>query len=359
MMDEQTLKESLKDRLLVWLAKYEEIDLGDAHRTLTMILNNYKVEPKEESLMIYTEGKNERFLKRFVLAKAIAGCSEKTIKNYTKVVETFLIETGKDADTITAEDVQCYFAKKLMQGISKSYVDTIRRYLSSFYVYLSREELVVSNPMLKVEKIKFHIEKEAAFSDYEIEKMREACKNSREKAIVELLLSTGCRASEVTSIKIEDMENETIVVLGKGGKYRKVYLNAKSVVAIQTYLQDRQDVNPYLFPAAKHTNENETLFKRFRTVKDKWYVHPELVSETKQMSKETINNCVKRIGKRAGVTGVHTHRFRRTCATLALRRGMTIELVSKMLGHEQIQTTQIYLDLREEDLKNAHEKYVY
>ena len=104
---------------------------------------------------------------------------------------------------------------------------------------------------------------------------------------------------------------------------------------------------------------NTALMGKYRSLQGDWYKNPEMVSAAEHLEKESINTCVKKIGKRAGVDNVHTHRFRRTCATMALRRGMTIELVSKMLGHEQIATTQIYLDLREEDLKNAHEKFVY
>ena len=66
----------------------------------------------------------------------------------------------------------------------------------------------------------------------------------------------------------------------------------------------------------------------------------------------------RRIGERAGVDCVYPHKFRRTCATMALKRGMPIEQVSKLLGHEQLGTTQIYLDLNERDLELAHEKYV-
>ena len=74
--------------------------------------------------------------------------------------------------------------------------------------------------------------------------------------------------------------------------------------------------------------------------------------------KAGIEQTGRKIGRRAGVENTHPHRFRRTCATLALRRGMPIELVSKMLGHEQLSTTQIYLDIRDEDLEAAHRRYV-
>lgn len=218
------------------------------------------------------------------------------------------------------------------------------------------QELIPRNPLAEIEKIKYHREKEKAFSDIEIERLRAACKNSREKAILEVLLSTGCRASEAVSIKIADIVNDCVDIIGKGEKPRKVYINAKAEIAIETYLRDRKDENPYLFPAGL---KFENTSSQARRAKGDWYKLPELVDLKQCANHESINIVVRRIGKRAGVENVHAHRFRRTCATMALRRGMPIELVSKMLGHEQLSTTQIYLDLREEDLKNAHKKYVY
>lgn len=352
------LSESLADRLMMWAMKYD-IDLQDAQRTLAIVLKDYDVKPKEKALTIYSEGRNQFFLKKFLLAKTIAGCGERTIYAYKNTIEKVLDDIGKDADVITSDDFQCYFAQHLIKGNSKSYVDTIRRYLKSFYNYLIREELISKNPISKVDKIKYQNEKKHSFSDIEIENMRNACENAREKAVLELLLSTGCRASEAVSIKISDIDETSINILGKGGKYRTVYLNAKSIVAINSYLAERKDSNPYLFPSGLLASNNPDLFGMYRHYAGKWYQNPELVSLNEHMSKESVNTCVKKIGKRAGVDGVHTHRFRRTCATMALRRGMPLELVSKMLGHSELQTTQIYLDLRDEDLKIAHEKFVY
>ena len=89
-----------------------------------------------------------------------------------------------------------------------------------------------------------------------------------------------------------------------------------------------------------------------------WYRHPDLVHKSMHQDLSSIESVVRKIGKRAGVEKVHPHRFRRTCATFALRRGMPIEQVSMMLGHESIDTTQIYLDISDKDLELSHKKYV-
>ena len=89
-----------------------------------------------------------------------------------------------------------------------------------------------------------------------------------------------------------------------------------------------------------------------------WYTVPDLVDETQHCDSSTIEAVVRNIGKRAGVENVHPHRFRRTGATMALRAGMPILQVSKLLGHEQLSTTQIYLDITDDELNEAHTRFV-
>ncbi len=359
-MNEDLSKAAL-DRLMFVLVQMDVQQISEIRSRFSLILNDYQIGAKEEALVIYTEGKNEMFIKKFILAKAVAGCSKNTLRNYTNEIKRALDEIGKDADTITAQDIQIHLAK-IMQHSSKVYADNVRRDLSSFYGHLVREELIAKNPMNRVENIKITKKKKPAFTEYDVELIRDACQNSREKAIVELLLSTGCRVSELVSIQIEDLESgqqSGVNILGKGDKYRNVYLNAKAAVAVHNYLKDRNDRNPYLFPKSGvsigEKSQNGDLMRKLRS---EWYKDPRLVAASGPVDKSVIEGIVRGIGKRAGVVECHPHRFRRTCATFALRRGMPIEQVSKMLGHANIATTQIYLDLSDEELAAAHKKYV-
>lgn len=354
-MEDEKLADKLLDRILMVLMPYDQIDVERVKAKLTVVLDDYQISPKQEALAVYTEGKNDYYLRKFLLAKAVAGRQERTLRQYKDEVGRALRGIGKDADTITADDIQVYLAKVLSRGGSKCYCDNIRRDLSSFYNWLYREEIIRTNPMNKIDNIKFKREKEKALTDMEIEVMRQTCQTTMQKAVMEMLLSTGCRASELVSIKIADMDEDKVSVLGKGGKWRTVYINAKAFVAVKNYLADRKDTNPYLFPREINTKER-TMISNFSR-KD-WFKDPRLVTKADHFGGESVNNMVRTIGKRAGVKGVHTHRFRRTCATQALRHGMPIELVSMMLGHEQISTTQIYLDIRDDDLQAAHRKYV-
>lgn len=353
---QSAIESQLLDRIMFLLVKKEPLDLAGMKSKLMIILSDYNIGPKETALAVCTQGKNEILLQRFLLAKATAGCTERTLKQYQAEIARTLRRIDKDADQITSVDIQVYLARLLAAGNSKSYCDTVRRYLSSFYAFLSREEIIKSNPMNRVDNIKFRREKEPAFTDMEIERMRAACRSAFERSVFEMLLSTGCRAAELCSIKISDIKDSQITVLGKGEKYRTVYINAKASIALESYLAERGDKNPYLFPAGLPLSSPEGL--KISRVKGSWYKYPELVDPLKSYMRESINTLMKKVGERAGVSGVHAHRFRRTCATLALRRGMPIEIVSMMLGHEQVSTTQIYLDIREDDLKEAHKKYV-
>lgn len=354
-VEDEKLADKLLDRILMVLMPYDQIAVERIKAKLTVVLDDYQICPKQEALVVYTEGKNDYYLRKFLLAKAVAGRQERTLRQYKDEVGRVLRGIGKDADTITADDIQVYLAKVLSRGGSKCYCDNIRRDLSSFYNWLYREEIIRTNPMNKIDNIKFKREKEKALTDMEIEMMRQACQTTMQKAIMEMLLSTGCRAAELVSIKIADMDEDKVSILGKGGKWRTVYINAKAFVAVKNYLADRKDTNPYLFPREINTKDR-TMISNFSR-KD-WFKDPRLVTKADHFGRDSVNNMVRTIGKRAGVKGVHTHRFRRTCATQAQRHGMPIELVSMMLGHEQISTTQIYLDIRDDDLQAAHRKYV-
>ena len=130
-------------------------------------------------------------------------------------------------------------------------------------------------------------------------------------------------------------------------------------MAVELYLQERSDTNPYLFPRAKYT-VTDAQYKKAVNLKDQkeWYKDPDMVDNAEPMDKSSIESIVRKIGKRAGVDKVHPHRFRRTGATMALRQGMPLTTVSKLLGHENIQTTQIYLDISDDELEQAHRKFV-
>lgn len=181
--------------------------------------------------------------------------------------------------------------------------------------------------------------------------MRSVLRSNHKKAIFETLLSTGCRISELVNIRLDEINKTEIIVHGKGGKERRVYLNARAQWAIQQYLNEREDANPYLFPGI-----NPSVCGKRRGTYN-WYTNVEIVDEARHIDMCSVEQALRRIGRTVGVKA-YPHKFRRTFATNALNRGMPLTQVSKLLGHESISTTEIYLDLNENEAKEAHQKYV-
>lgn len=327
---------------------------------ITIILSNYEVENRKTDIVIRDEDKNNNYIAMFLASKAAGGRTERTLHAYKTYLKKIFDVIGKSADQTTSDDIKLYLAKKLrVDKITKTSVDNERRALSSFYGWMHKQEYITRNPMDKVETMKFAKPKKKAFTDMEVEQIRHACTSEREIMIVEVLLSTWCRVSELVNIQIDEIETDKILVHGKGEKDRTVFLNAKAQMAISEYLKKRKDKNPYLLPKALDAG-NVAMFTKGKTrcTHNKWYEIPELVDETEHTDKGTVESIVRRIGQRANVKNTHPHRFRRTGATFALKAGMPFMTVSKLLGHANIAVTQVYLDISDEDLENEHGKYV-
>lgn len=350
------MKEELINNILMML-KEHGIPINGLHDEMVLLFRNVECTPLETSLALIDETENERLIKAFLAAKMIKGCTEQTISFYGKELKQILEKIQKHVTEITADDIRVYIAYRLVNDkVSKTTADNEIRILRAFYAYLSANDIVSKNIMLQIECIKPDRKKKAAFTEMEVEQLRSACRDARETAVVELLLSTGCRVSELVSIQISEILNDRVTVHGKGNKDRIVYLNAKAQLAIQTYLSQRNDDNPYLFSKGIRFSSKEWNHYIKHNELHLWWQIPEMVGNG-HTNKGSIEIAVRELGKSVGVAA-HPHKFRRTCATLALRRGMPIEQVSKMLGHEQLTTTQLYLDLQEEELEIAHKKYV-
>ena len=355
------MRKQLEDDLIVALTPLlDPQHIADAKLTITMVLSNYDISKSETSLTVYQGDINELIMKRWLSAKIAQGCSPRTINLYRNSVKFTLERIGKPYMDVTSDDIRLYLATRIHKDkVSKTTANNERRNLSAFYFWLQKEEILLKNPMNKIEVIKETKKKKHAFTPMDIEKIRYACKSSRETALVEVLLSTWCRVSELAEIRITDIHGETVTVHGKGDKYRDCYLNAKATIALKVYLEERKDNNPYVFPRAKYAGDVAAMLKGTRRkLQCEWYKNSKLVDESQHISQGTIEEIIRNIGKRAEVTNTHPHRFRRTGATMALRNGMPIIKVSKMLGHEQIDTTQIYLDISDEELMQAHKQYV-
>lgn len=312
------------------------VDAGTAdivQDVLVIELNNYEVQERCTEVAAI-DNSAEKMLKKFLATKRIEGIAESTLHRYADENRKLIQFLGKPLYEVTAYDIRFYLSyrrEKTGVKVSNRTLDGMRRCYSSFFSWLSAEGLIGRNPCAAIKQIKYRKKVKKPYSAAEMEKLRMACENIRDLALLDFLYCTGCRVSEVARLNIEDVDFERMecTVLGKGNKERTVYLSEVAAMHLKEYLSTRRDAGEALFSG----------------------------KGTERLGKNGIEVLLKRIGKRAGVVNVHPHRYRRTLATNLLDRGMNIQDVAAILGHADLKTTQVYCYISQKNVKNAYSKY--
>mgnify|MGYP000218770717 CR=1 FL=1 len=271
----------------------------------------------------------------FITAKRIEGCSEKTLSYYRKTIEALISRVGKAVQQITTDDLRRYLTNyQVQRRSSKVTIDNIRRILSSFFSWLEDEDFIVKSPVRRIHKVKTAKVVKDTLTDENIEVLRDTCSNLRDLAIIEMLTSTGVRIGELVKLDKADVDfaERSCIVLGKGNKEREVYFDARTKLHLQEYLEQRTDNDPALFVSKNAPHTRLTI--------------------------GAIQRIVRTLGKQAEIVKVHPHKFRRTLATRAIDKGMPIEQVQRLLGHQKIETTMHYAMVNQSNVKIAHRKYI-
>lgn len=278
---------------------------------------------------------NYEYLKMFLEAKQIEGCSERTIKYYRVTIEHLLKNVQNPIRKITTEMMREYLVDyQKINNCGKTTVDNIRRNISSFFSWLEEEDYILKSPMRRIHKIKTKKAVKNIITDEEIEKLRDNCRNLRDTAMIDLLYSTGIRVGELVKLNIEDINfsERECVVFGKGDKERKVYFDAKSKIHLKNYIESRTDNNPALFVT--------------------------LNAPYDRLKISGVEIRIRELGRLLNLEKIHPHKFRRTMATRAIDKGMPIEQVQKILGHSQIDTTMQYAIVNQNNVKASHRRYI-
>lgn len=281
------------------------------------------------------EHKKPDAVSAFIAAKRIEGCSEKTLLYYQKTIEAMTTEIGKPAQRIMTEDIRQYLTVYQMQRkSSKVTIDNIRRILATFYSWLEDEDYIVKSPVRRIHKVKTAKVIKDTYTDEALEQMRDNCNSLRDLAIIDLLASSGMRIGEMVALNRDDINfNEReCVVFGKGNKERMVYFDARTKIHLQNYLESRKDSNPALFVSLRAPYD--------------------------RMKIGGIEMRLRQLGRNLSIPKVHPHKFRRTMATTAIDKGMPIEQVQQLLGHQKIDTTMHYAMVKQQNVKLAHRKYI-
>ena len=279
---------------------------------------------------------NIEYMDMFISAKRIEGCSERTLAYYKATIEHMLSIIVTPLRQVQTDDLRAYLAEyQLRNNCSKTTVDNIRRNLSSFFSWLEAKDYIIKSPIRRIHKIRTGSKVKETLSEECIEKLRDSCLQIRDLAMIDLLYSTGIRVGELVNLNINDInfEERECIVYGKGNKQRKVYFDAKTKVHLKRYLEQRKDYSEALFVTL------DSPFERLKI--------------------SGVEIRLRKLGRLASLDQrVHPHKFRRSMATRAIDKGMPIEQVQKLLGHQQIDTTMHYAMVNQSNVKISHRKFI-
>lgn len=270
---------------------------------------------------------NDKCIDMFLDAKRVENLSKRTLAYYESEIRKCVAFCNKPIRFIDANDIRRCLSGMMERGCSPVTVNNTRRVLSTFFQWLENEDIIRKSPVKRTKALKEERGDKRPFTDEDVAKMRKACTDVRDRAILEMLISSGMRVSELCGINRADvnMHERECEVLGKGNKRRMCYFSAEAELYLNEYLNSRTDDGEALFVAKNRKGA--------------------------RLGKSAIEKAMRDLGRNAGVSNVHPHRFRRTFATNKLRRGMKLEEIQQLLGHSNIETTLIYAKVDHELLK--------
>lgn len=325
----QRLMASIQQGMLPFLNNAQMRQLQDV---LLRCLENIEISCTDHS----TTSKPQRdLLADFIAAKRIEGCSEKTLLYYRQTITAMLEKLSMPPEQITTEDLRRYLTDyQASRNCGKVTMDNIRRILSSFFAWLEDEDYILKSPIRRIHKVKTAKVIKETYSDEALETMRDHCASPRDLAIIDLLSSSGMRVGEMVKLNREDINfNEReCVVFGKGSKERLIYFDARTKLHLLHYLETR-------------TDDNHALFVSLRV-------------PHKRLQIGGVEAMLRQLGTKLGIPKVHPHKFRRTLATTAIDKGMPIEQVQQLLGHQKVDTTLHYAMVKQQNVKMAHRKFI-
>ena len=327
------MKEIVKNEVLQnMIHQLKDEQYEKLKEVLDMVLVNYKIEEIKDEL---NGEDNQHYVESFLSSKRLEGCSEKTLHYYESTIQILLDKVQKHVKHVTTDDLRKYLTDyQNDHKSSRVTIDNIRRILSSFFSWLEDEDYIVKSPVRRIHKVKSATTIKETYSDESLELMRDNCNSLRDLALIDILASTGMRVGELVLLNVDDINfNEReCVVFGKGDKERIVYFDARTKIHLQNYINSRNDENKALFVSIKKTYN--------------------------RLSIGAIETIIRNLGKQLDIPKAHPHKFRRTLATKAIDKGMPIEQLQKLLGHQKIDTTLQYAMVKQSNVKIAHKRYI-
>lgn len=322
----------MKTQIIEQIEKVMQLHLSEVqmqllHKTLNAII------PAAETEATYE--KEPDYVQIFLAAKRVEGCSDKTIRYYESTIRNVIAAINKSPERATTDDIRLYLDDyQQKSGASKVTIDNIRRILSSFFAWLEDEDYIVKSPVRRIHKVKTCKTVKETYTDEALEIMRDSAECVRDLAIIDMLASTGMRVGELVKLNKTDIDfqNRECIVLGKGNKQRKVYFDARTKIHLKKYIDARCD-------------DSEALFVSLQNPYNRLQI-------------SGVEIRLRELGRKLNLNKVHPHKFRRTLATMAIDKGMPIEQVQQLLGHQSVDTTLQYAMVNQNNVKASHKKYI-
>lgn len=298
-------------------------------KQLMDILDGYQIATKFHNSSGGPDNSHQ-LIDAFIAAKTAEGLAKSSITLYRNRLTRLYEDTGVPIKKMNADHLKDYIASEIDRGLAKVTVNGFERTVWQFFKWLHEEGLIPKNPTRNIKVVKALYEQREAFTGTEIELIKEACTSDKQRAMIHFLLTTGCRKGELISVNINDLDfrNLKLEVTGKGDKTRTVYFDDVTAMWLQRYLKKRKDQHPALF----------------------------LAKGGKRYTDNAITQMFLRMSEKTGIH-IFAHRFRHTLAQTLLDRGMRIEEVQQILGHEKIETTRRYCHASQRNTENSYRKY--
>ena len=322
--------EEFKRSLLIKLIDNVEINFKQQQiieGILVELLQDYTVSKIETALTVSDIPEK---VTMYLQAKRLEGLSDLSLKNYFYLLRKLAAFSHKQVKDINLNDLRTFLFQEC-EGLKETTMQVKVTYLQSFFKWLTDEEIIDKDPSRKLPRIRVPQRLRNALTIEEVEKLRMACADVRERAILEMLLATGCRLSELIGMNIEDLnfKDNSIRVIGKGNKERIVFFNPRTKVHLDKYLENRKGNSEALFVGSRKPYN--------------------------RLGSRAVEKIINKIATRAGFDkAVFPHLFRHTMASLGLQAGANIVAIQSLLGHSSVTTTERYAQNNLENVKHEY-----
>ena len=284
---------------------------------ITVKLKDYDVQKCVTALTTRCSN-DEVLIKNYMASAIIEGKSKATLFQYERSLRKLTEYTRKSLMELTSDDVKAWLASMKLRGLKNISVKNQRNNVAPFFHWLRTEHIRADNPCESINQIRCPQEEKKAFTAEDIDTIRAAC-NVYQRAVIEVLLSSGVRINELCNLRVDDVDFDNLtmqVKRGKGGRGRTTFISSVCKKHLQIYLSKKKAASPFLFSK----DYDQTGY-----------------------TTNGVRNMMRKMSIETGIH-IHPHRFRRTLATECAKRGMPIQEIKIVLGHKNIATTQRYID---------------